>query len=631
MGALFAGVYEAVRAETVLESIATVGFTAMFVVPLLFVLGIAARGAAHAWQPRATVARLTEDNGAAPRLAAWVAVAWLAFAGLYWGVFQLTWMLASFTAFKPNVVSLAEPVIGALVIAIAFILAKPVARLLEHLARKLARRRPRLLRPRVIFTVAAVMTIAGLTTVWLIFLRSRINPDWLAALAPLLAVIGAVAYRGWRVVGWIATALVAVAIAVAIYARFAVPDVALAVWGDQPLAGLAVDTLFDIDAIRAETPIPAPNARPKAAHPDLVLITIDSLRADRTPAYGGSVAMPVFNELGFRGLVFEWAFAPTNATRRSLPAIATGLNVNRLRGHNTTNAMRLDPRHIMLAERLAAAGYQTAGFVCCDEEFADHTGLERGFDHLEVSPSGLQTGQRAAAWLHARTDARPLFVWIHLMEPRDWLSAGGEPRTDEDRFKAYGASLGLVDAALVPIIRAFTGRPPERAPIVIAAGDHGEGLGDHGQLNHGTDLYNSQLRAPLIITGPGITPGRSLETVSLVDLAPTILDLAGFVPPQLDGRDLAPLARGDRSSHTEGGIAFAAVMPDGTAAVPAIAIMRGPWKLIQTEGRNELYNFRSDPLELANQMVIPRMGALAAELRVLLQQKLDAGHRSSFR
>lgn len=631
MGALCAGVYEAVRADDAFAAAATIGFTAMFVVPVLFLVGIAARGAAIAWQPRAIAARLTEANGAAPKLAAWVAVAWLAFAGLYWGVFQLTWMMAAWTAFKPLPVSLAEPVIGALVIAIAFVLAKPVARLLEHLARKLAARRPRLLRPRVIFATFALLTVAGLTAVWLIFLRTRVSPDWSSLVAPALAVAGAIAYRGWRIVGWIASALVAVAIAVALLARFGSPEIALAVWGDRPFAGLAVDLLFDIDAIRAETSIPAPLARPGAAHPDIVLITVDSLRADRMPPYTGQIQMPVFNELGQRGLVFEWAFAASNSTRRGLPAIVTGLNANRLRGHATTNAMRLDPRHVMLAERLAAGGYQTAGFVCCEDEFAAHTGLERGLSHLEISTSGAQTGQRAAAWLDARTDPRPLFVWIHLMEPRDWQQAAGEPRTDEDRARAYAASLSLVDAALVSVFGAFAKRPPERAPIVIAVGDHGEGLGDHGQLNHGTDLYNPQIRVPMIIAGPGITPGRTYETASVVDLAPTILDLAGFTPPKLDGRDLAPLATGARQSQGEGGLAFVAMIPDGTAAVPGLAMIRGSWKLIEVEGRNELFNYRNDLIEAANQMIVPRMGSLAAELRALAQQRLDAGHRSQFR
>src|SRR5262249_21775297 len=116
------------------------------------------------------------------------------------------------------------------------------------------------------------------------------------------------------------TATVAV-IASAVIAVTAWPSLTLEIWGDRPLAGLAIERLFDLDTIRGRISLTEfrPIARPGAAHPDIVLITIDTVRADHTPPYGGQADMPALRELTARGTVFDWAFSPSNVTRRSIP------------------------------------------------------------------------------------------------------------------------------------------------------------------------------------------------------------------------------------------------------------------------------------------------------------------------
>src|SRR5690606_38920534 len=110
------------------------------------------------------------------------------------------------------------------------------------------------------------------------------------------------------------------------------------------------------------------------------LITIDTVRADATPPYGGSAEMPALAALGERGAVFSWAFAPSNVTRRSIPSMVIGLAPNRIRGRVVGWALRVDPRHVLLAERLRAGGYETAGFMCCAGFWSPEvrTGLQRG-------------------------------------------------------------------------------------------------------------------------------------------------------------------------------------------------------------------------------------------------------------
>jgi arylsulfatase A-like enzyme len=336
--------------------------------------------------------------------------------------------------------------------------------------------------------------------------------------------------------------------------------------------------------------------------------------------------MPVLRDLGARGAVFEWAYAPSNAPGRSLASIATGTAPNRVRGTDVGAALQLDPRHVVLAERLRAAGYDTAGFVCC-RAFWDRTGLERGLAHVVVDPSGLALARAANAWLAervARRDRPPLFVWMHVLEPRDWPTANpGIPVGPLDR-RRYLKALEDADAALRELLRGFADQPAARAPIVLVTADHGEGLGDHGEQFHGTDLYEGQTHVPLVIAGPGIPARRIAETVGLVDLVPTIVDLAGYHPPSgpsIDGHSVADLATGRRPLAAETGTAFV-TMPG------ASALVQGAWKYIERGVDQELYDVRADPGEHSNQISV-RLD-VANRLRRTLDSKHAAARASPF-
>lgn len=325
--------------------------------------------------------------------------------------------------------------------------------------------------------------------------------------------------------------------------------------------------------------------------------------------------MPALRTLASRGAVFEWAFSPSNVTRRSIPSMIIGIGPDRIRGRVVGWALRLDPRYIVVAERLRAGGYDTAGFMCCKGFWGSEmrTGLERGLAHVELERSGIALARRAQAWIQQRDNTpnrAPLFLWMHLIEPHNWAadvrSAPAElglSRSEAERNRLYNRALAASDVALGELLAAFSGREPGNAPLVIVTSDHGESLGDHGQPFHSTDLYNSQIRVPLVLAGPGIKPGRIDETVSLTGLTPAILELSGFEAPigaSMDGVSFADLALGDRVPDPTGGTAFAAMIRDRSNPGGVTAFLRGPWKLIETPMGFELYDRRTDPNERTN-------------------------------
>lgn len=642
-GALAAGIGEAAPLEGARARGATIGFVALFAVPALFVASAAVRGIVGAWQPRELAARLREGGGGMPRLAGWVLTLQLGALLLAWATFQGTWQLAAWTAFKPLTVGYAQPVIAVATVLLVASASHPAASWFAAIARRIDARwrrghRPTLLSPAIILLVATITSTVVGYVLWRKVVRPRTGALATAVLyAPLVGIaMTLVVHAAWAqlarsrvVLGGLLGALAVGAMMVALVAVASRPALTLAIWGERALAGFAIDTLFDLDRIRDDLPdeLVRPPARAGAAHPDIVLITIGTVRADRTPPYGGTAEMPVLRDLAVRGAVFNWAFAPSTITWRSLPSIALGTAPQRVRERAAGTALRLDPRHVLLAERLRAGGYETAGFVCCPELWApaSRTGLHRGFDHLEVEPDGLALARAAQRWLATRTARaipRPLFAWVHVETPP--TTAAGTSALDEaERKRRHDAWLAAADRQLGMVLAELGNRP--HPAIVIVTADHGEALGDHGQPHHGTDLYNTQLRVPLVMIGPGIKGQRIQETVSLTDLAPTVLDLAGFgapPPPAFDGGSFAALARGDRLSAIDGGTAYAALIKDRLHPGGLTTVVRGRWKLIANGAAYELYDLHADPDERSNQATVRT--DLLVQLRRLLDEHHDA-------
>jgi len=322
------------------------------------------------------------------------------------------------------------------------------------------------------------------------------------------------------------------------------------------------------------------------SRPDLVLVTVDTLRADHLSSYGYvRETTPFLDDLANHGVLFENAIAASSTTVPSHATILTGLYPTQ---HGAqANGELIRPGVLTAAQVLGAAGYQTAAFVSTSAHFRP-AGLDRGFRYFEDSNShgyetdsrtARETVHRAVEWLASRTEPRPLFLWLHLWDPHspyqpESLFAGaGETQAaefvdwmtrercvdleffDDDPWKmmalmdSYDGEVRAVDDAL----RTFFDhvRTLRRRPAVwVITGDHGEGLGNHDWLLHGRFLYREELAVPLIVyaTDARFTRARITTPAAHADILPTLLKLAGGSHGAIDlspARSLLPLLRGE--------------------------------------------------------------------------------------
>lgn len=383
------------------------------------------------------------------------------------------------------------------------------------------------------------------------------------------------------------------------------------------------------------------------ARPNVLLITLDTTRADRLGSYGyAAAATPRLDALAGGGVRFARALSPVPLTLPAHASLMTGrypfAHGVRNNGHFT-----LPGDIATLAERFRAAGYDTAAFVSSfvlDRQF----GLARGFgvydDTVDTPPPSaagapvLETERRgdhtvaaALAWLSSRGDhtatlPAPYFLWVHLYDAHEPYAP---PPAFAARFRAspYDGELAFVDAQVGALLDAAG--TAAGGPLVVAAGDHGESLGDHGERAHGLFVYESVLRVPLILSWPGHLDARVVTTpVRLVDVAPTVLALSGL--PALapaEGRDLSPLLRGADAGWTPAPSYAETYFPEFFMGwAPLRAVDDGRWKYIDSP-EPELYELASDPGETRNRLA--ESPATARALRKALEDTVRGGERSA--
>lgn len=296
-------------------------------------------------------------------------------------------------------------------------------------------------------------------------------------------------------------------------------------------------------------------APPARRPPNVLLVTIDTLRADRVGSYGAVAgATPALDRLAARGVRFTTALAHAPLTAPSHASILTGL-LPVHHGVRDNGAFVLPATLPTLAERFAAAGYRTAAFVSgfpLDHRF----GFARGFAHYDDAlPHGSDprrapyverpaSATTAAARRFIAGAGTPWCAWVHYFDPHAPYEA---PPETAARFpgRPYEAEVAFVDAQLGALLDAIESRDPGRTLVVVTA-DHGEGLGDHGEATHGVFLYDSTLRVPFLVAGPGVASGSVSDVVARgVDVLPTLLDLAGLPAlAESDGRSLRAALEG---------------------------------------------------------------------------------------
>jgi tetratricopeptide (TPR) repeat protein len=372
------------------------------------------------------------------------------------------------------------------------------------------------------------------------------------------------------------------------------------------LAGAALVAAAAAAASSWRTPAPAPVRRESGQ--SVLLITIDTLRADAIGASGNVRARtPWIDRLASTGVRFAAARAHNVVTLPSHANILSGRYPFEHGVHD--NAGFRFPAHVeTLATLLSARGYRTGAFVSAfplDSRF----GLDRGFDVYDdsfvgTSPEsafliqerpGTETVARALAWLQA-PDARPAFCWVHLYEPHFPYPLG------------YDADVSAADAALAPLLAPLLGDGPpaegaatKGRTLVVLTSDHGESLGDHGETTHGIFAYEPVLLVPLVLHQPRLLrPAVVRAPARHIDILPTVLDALDVpVPDDVPGRSLLSLAAGhlhdpETTTYFE---ALSGQLNRGWA--PLRGVIRGTRKLIRLPIA-ELYDLGDDPGERRN-------------------------------
>lgn len=289
---------------------------------------------------------------------------------------------------------------------------------------------------------------------------------------------------------------------------------------------------------------------------NVLLITIDTLRADKLSCYGGKrIKTPNIDGLARRGTLFTRAFAHNPLTLPSHANIMLGTTPPYHGVHDNMNFIVRDDL-LTLAEHLEHHGYET-GAVIGSFSLDSRFGLDQGFDHYDdfFKKKGLPryvAGERnaetvtkiAGQWLVGRR--APWFLWMHIWDPHFPYSPP-EPFLTQFRNKPYDGEVAYVDHVLGSFFQSLTELGIMDKTLIILTSDHGESLGDHGEKTHGMLAYNSTLWVPLILLKPGEKRGTSDIHVSHVDIFPTICDALGIERPDyLQGISLLPVLRGRR-------------------------------------------------------------------------------------
>jgi arylsulfatase A-like enzyme/Flp pilus assembly protein TadD len=341
--------------------------------------------------------------------------------------------------------------------------------------------------------------------------------------------------------------------------------------------------------------------------PNVLLITIDTLRADRVGAYGAAIPTPAMDSLARHGVLFENAFSQVPITLPSHATILTGVYPY-THGIKHNGKFRLLPEATSIAEILWENGYHTAAFIGSYVLDAKY-GLSQGFEHYDDEmPGETYPGtdvfmdrraeditDRALSWL---TEARePFFLWLHYYDPH-------KPYNPPPLFKSlspepYDGEVAYVDAEIGRFLEGLSGKGLSGNTFIILTSDHGESLGEHGELTHSIFLYRATTWVPLILTFPAKLPSglRDSTMVRLVDIVPTVLAVLSLEkPPECEGRNLLAHGAGPLEEY-----AYAETWaPRLQYGWSEIRSLRDDRHLYIMAPKPELYDVSRDPGEITN-------------------------------
>ncbi len=368
-----------------------------------------------------------------------------------------------------------------------------------------------------------------------------------------------------------------------------------------------------------------PPRDPAAPRRNVILLTIDTLRADHLGAYGyARPTSPRIDALAARGAVFEWAISPSPITRRAVPALMTGRYASTIGFKDGSWPPKMIAgRHRVLGEVFKKAGYRTHAILCCDDLFDKASGVIAGIDQVDMD-AAKQTGKpgdvvaahvreflngsaRAAPAGSQSSDvgasapgdaAAPFFLWVHLFDPHHPYVAHAGTSFGKNGLDRYDGEIAFVDAQVGVILDALDRSGLAASTIVALTSDHGEGFDEHGVSHHGNSLYAEAVRVPLIVRAPDASPQRIAGPVSMIDVGPTLLDLVGL--PRPAGQNARSLAGSVRTGEPPPDrMVLAELIADRQIGRSLRAGYLGRWKIVWDldASTRALYAYTSDPLD----------------------------------
>lgn len=373
--------------------------------------------------------------------------------------------------------------------------------------------------------------------------------------------------------------------------------------------------------------------------PNIVFITLDTTRADRLPCYGYTkVETPHLDAMAKEGILFEQCITPTALTLPSHSSMMTGLYPT-YHGVRINGNTALSQTHQTLAELFAERGYQCGAFIAAFV-LDGRWGMKQGFHHYDdkfdlkkykqldlagVQRPGNEVMDAALAWLEGQKDKK-FFAWIHLYDPHTPYEAPEPYRSrynDGTMSGLYDGEIAFTDSVIGRCNSWLEKNGLDKNTIVVVMGDHGEGLGDHGEQTHGYFIYEYAVHIPFLIKTP-FEPLKGIRVknqVKTIDLYPTLLEMTGIpVPRESQGRSLLPVLFGEETGGTE--YAYSeSLTPSIQYGWSALHSLRtGKYKYIDAP-RPELYDLTKDPLERNN--LVRRLPDLVGRYKKALTELMD--------
>jgi len=363
----------------------------------------------------------------------------------------------------------------------------------------------------------------------------------------------------------------------------------------------------------------------------VVLISLDTCRADYLSCYGyARPTTPNIDALAREGYLFSHAMTPIPLTLPAHASMLTG-TIPPHHGKHENKDVYFDPSHVTLAALLKKKGYRTGAFVG-SQALNSQLGLNRGFDTYDdgfdqPERRAEEVNRSAFEWLE-KQKRKPLFLFLHYYDPHDAYEPP-EPFATTFKESPYAGEIAYTDHCIGEVVAKLKSLDMYESSLIIVTGDHGEMLGEHGEITHMYFIYQSAMKVPLIYKLPESSgPQRIDDLVSIIDIVPTVCDLLDIEPPSvIQGKNLAGYFSNTQPELEDRHLYCESLYPTKYEANSLLGIMSKQWKYIQTT-RPELYDLQNDPAEQTNLVEAQpqRARILKDRLAQILEQTVRQGN-----